>query len=809
MKKKSTSQSAFFNPRVFIGLFVFLIGVFLALLGFGAFSNVFAQPRKSASAPAGKSFSHNVSGGAVQLSPADREGRFVYLIKFAEPGLLHRQTRAPGERFNPNTPQAQTQREQLTSEQANHVQAMTSALGRSPNVTHHFLVTHSGIAARLTPEEAQIVRGLPGVVSVERERLQHVVTFRGPTFIGADHIWNGTGVPNGQGTRGQGMIIAMLDTGIDPNHPSFANDPACGHGGVNPNKLISFLDCSSTDPGGLCNGPSPTDSNGHGTHTASTAGGNTLGPSASPPPAPPPPFTQISGVAPCASIRAYKVCPTNQCPDADIQAGMDSVLIHGDVDVMNFSISGGDDPWVDNDRQKLDLVNAGVLVAASAGNTSAGVPDPVGEVNHLGPWVFTIAASTRDGEFAGSLSVTGPGVPPPNLQDIPMNRGSASPLGAPLTNHPIRHFTGQPPTCEGCSAGGNCPGNPQFPAGFFTGAVALIHRGNCTFTEKITNAFNAGADMVVIRNNAPGNVSMLTTNQPNIPAYSIAQDVGINLNTFVDANPNTATVNFELTEAPGDVLADFSLRGPTQTPFQNLTKPDITGPGVNIYAAVPLPLVPAGYGVLSGTSMSSPHAAGSAALVRKVHPAWTVSEVKSALMMTAFENGTKENETTPWDADDVGSGRLDLTKAALAGLVMNETTANYLAANPATGGDPKTLNIASVRNVACTGNCTWTRTVRNTRTTPTSWTASGIGITPGVHVTVTPANFSFNGGLGETRQLTITAIPSFVGVAFGKVVLSPAGGVAPDQHITVAVQGRRTPVPGPSATPRGSPPPRP
>ena len=286
------------------------------------------------------------------------------------------------------------------------------------------------------------------------------------------------------------------------------------------------------------------------------------------------------------------------------------------------------------------------------------------------------------------------------------------------------------------------------------------------------------------------------------------QAPGNDLNAFVDANPNTATINFELVEVPGDVLADFSLRGPTQPPFQNLTKPDITGPGVNIYAAVPLSV--GAYGVLSGTSMSSPHAAGSAALVRKVHPAWTVSEVKSALMMTAFKSGTKENETTPWDADDVGSGRLDLTKAALAGLVMNETTANYLAANPATGGDPKTLNLASVRNVNCTGNCTWTRTVRNTRTTPTSWTASGIGITPGVHVTVTPANFSFNGGLGETRQLTITAVPSFaIGVAFGKVVLSPAGGVSPDQHITVAVKGRRSPVPGPSATPRGSPPPRP
>ena len=158
-------------------------------------------------------------------------------------------------------------------------------------------------------------------------------------------------------------------------------------------------------------------------HTASTTGGNTLGPGDVPPPAPPAPFTEISGVAPCANIRAYKVCPTNSCPGADITAGMNSVLLHGDVDVMNFSISGGTSPWNDNDRRKLDLVAADVLVSASAGNTSAGVPNPVGHVNHRGPWVMTVAASTRDGDIAGQVSASGPGTPPPDTQDIAHGQG--------------------------------------------------------------------------------------------------------------------------------------------------------------------------------------------------------------------------------------------------------------------------------------------------------------------------------------------------------------------------------------------------
>ena len=567
MKKKTNSQSAFLNLRVLTGLVVFLSGVFLALVGFGAFSNVFGQSKKSALTPAGKASADLFSSRnptRIQYSPADQDGRFRYMIEFTENGLMHRVTLTTGQRFQANAPQAQTQRDQIIREQTNHVQAMARALGRQVNVTHHFLVTHSGIAARLTPEEVQAVRGLPGVKSVERERLYHVTTYRSPAFIGADQIWNGNAVPGGVGTRGEGMIIAMLDTGIDPNHPSFANDADCGHGGGNPNKLISFLDCSSTDGGGLCNGPNPVDQNGHGTHTSSTAGGDTVGASASPPPQPPQPFTEISGVAPCASIRAYKVCPTNNCPDADINAGMDSVLIHGDVNVMNFSISGGTDPWIDNDRRKLDLVEADVLVAASAGNTGVGVPDPVGEVNHRGPWVFTVAASTRDGESSGLLSAVGPGSPPPSIQNIGIDRGSASPPGNSLNDFPIRHFTGQAPTTEGCTAD-----LTPFPPGFFNGAVALIHRGTCPFTEKITNAFNAGAAMVVIRNNQPGGLLMNTTGQPNIPAYSIAsQTTGNELNAFVDANPGSAIIDFDVIPVPGDVLADFSLRGPDPAPYR-------------------------------------------------------------------------------------------------------------------------------------------------------------------------------------------------------------------------------------------------
>src|SRR5262249_4073234 len=247
MKKKSGSQSAFLNPRVLIGLAVFLSGICLALAGLGTFSNASRHSQKSTSRSSVKptsasksssshSFVHATGGRNAEYTPADSQGRFRYMIQFSEKGMLHRQTRPAGQHFQMNSAQAQTLRAQVMREQADHIQAMNRALGHGVEVSHYFLVTHSGIAARLTPEEAQTIRGVSGIKSVERERLYHTTTFRSPEFIGADQIWNGNAVPGGTGTKGEGIIIAMLDTGIDVNHPSFANDPACGHGSTEPDK---------------------------------------------------------------------------------------------------------------------------------------------------------------------------------------------------------------------------------------------------------------------------------------------------------------------------------------------------------------------------------------------------------------------------------------------------------------------------------------------------------------------------------------------------------------------------------------------
>jgi len=147
----------------------------------------------------------------------------------------------------------------------------------------------------------------------------------------------------------------------------------------------------------------------------------------------------------------------------------------------------------------------------------------------------------------------------------------------------------------------------------------------------------------------------------------------------------------------------------------------------------------------------------------------------------------------------VGSGRIDLSKAALAGLVMHETGANFLAAN-ANQPNQRALNLPSMRHSDCSPSCTFTRTVRNTLGVPTQWNAAGVTISPGLSVNVSPSSFSFTGDTSETQVLTVTVQPDGEQTArfiFGELVLTEANDESPELHMTVAIRGT-----GPGSPPR-------
>jgi len=734
---------------------------------------------------------------AQNFSPANEQGQLRYWVKFGDDGLIQRLGGHAAFNQGVTSRSARFASEQATmqQEQAVMLQAIASELGHDLQISHHFLVTKNAVGALLTADEAARVANMPGVVSVARERTYQLDDYRGPDFIGADTIWNGSATPDGSSLLGEDMIAGILDSGVNTDHPSFSNVTACGHGiGGATDKLISAVDCSTADVAGRCNGPLEEDTNGHGTHTASTVAGNTIDNSTVPSPNIPAPFTTMSGVAPCAHVRIYKVCPGQSCPGFDIAAGMETLLQDGDVDTMNYSISGGTSPWIDFDRTKLDIIASGVFVAASAGNTSAGVPDPVGQVNHRGPWVTSVAASTHDVVTGNPVSLTGG----------PTEALAVEGTGPAMTvdfNGPLRY--------AGDVDAANFEGCVAFPAGAFSGEAALISRGACNFSAKVDNAVAAGATYVIVYNNVPGGaIIMGGLETTTVSSVMVDNTIGQAMIATLSGGTAQVTVGAEvettINPPAGDVLANFSLRGPTPGPLQDLQKPDITAPGVNIYAAVS---DPANFGFLSGTSMSGPHVAGAATLIRQAQPDWTPIEVKSAIMMTAVKDGTKDDFSGPWDWDDVGSGRVDLTKAALAGLVMDETFTNFVNADPATGGDVKTLNLAAVRDVSCLTGCNWTRTVQSGQDFATSWSVNENVITGGLTIEATPSSFSLlprssdvlfiddaedsaPGTAVSVKQpinITVTGVSVGSGITFGTVDFTEAGDLTPPAHITVAV----------------------
>ena len=186
--------------------------------------------------------------------------------------------------------------------------------------------------------------------------------------------------------------------------------------------------------------------------------------------------------------------------------------------------------------------------------------------------------------------------------------------------------------------------------------------------------------------------------------------------------------------------------------------------------------------------MSSPHNAGAGALLSALYPDWSPAEMRSAIMTTASTaNLVKEDGVTPVDAFDVGAGRDDLTRAALAGLVLDETTANYQAANPSQGGDPQTLNQASLMDSNCQGYCSWTRTVKSALDAAETWTLSA-DAPAGMVVTFDPASFELAAGATQEVVISVdvTGLPLGEWV-FAQVNLTPADPAVPAAHFPVSV----------------------
>lgn len=739
----------------------------------------------------------------------------------------------------------------LAAEQELFLSRIGSRVGRSiAPMAPKFQFQHAfnGFVLQLTPAELELVAADPEVALIEGYREYQLNTDVGPGFIGAPSIWEGTATPNGFRSRGEGIVIGVIDSGANLGSPSFTATDMEGYTHTNPLGEGNYLGwCNPLNPNhnparDVCNSkviggwdfsdnqitgtnreaPGFEDENGHGSHTAATAGGNIRMASVSGT------EVMIEGVAPRANLVIYDACYTiaagnGLCGNDATLASINQAVADGVVDVINYSISGGAQPWLEaNSQAFLAAHNAGIYISASAGNSGPAAAT----VAHNEPWVTTVAASTHTRvAFGNKFSFTGPGAPPAGTVDLPTRPGVNPPINNtfPLTNAPLivspNFGTPQGDGCSPYPAGtfvrAGATGDAVFASGFEDGevapppaqqgAIALVRwpagTSDCGTIARANAAAAAGARAVVFVPEAPFNLNAaggaavpvfvlydFSTHQPLLSA--IAADPAAAVGTI-----DPERVAFTDPNA-GDVMGDFSSRGPNAFSF---LKPDVTAPGVSILAAVsrwnrataPGVLDPAlnnAVGLLQGTSMSSPHNAGAGALIKAVNRNWTPSEIKSALMTTSIQAVRKENATSPADPFDYGAGRIDLTKAARAGFVMNETGANYLAANPGTGGDPSTLNIASFQRPSCTGICTFNRSIRATRTGVT-WTATVEGL-PAGSATVTPATLTPTSTTGTTSfSLAVDSAQLQANVwTFGQVVWTPSVATVPVARMPIAIR---------------------
>lgn len=641
-------------------------------------------------------------------------------------------------------------------------------------------LTFNGFVAEMSSADAVRLSRAPGVVNVSKDEIRKLDTVSTPEFLGLTKrsgLWNQLGGP-GKNGAGKDVVVGVLDTGIWPENPSFAplgvKKPPAGWNGVcqtgeefGPDKCSDKIVGARYYTAGF-GGPgaikerfpseylSARDADGHGSHTSSTAAGNhgvkvtvdgaELG--------------DASGMAPNARVAMYKVCwgsDAGGCPSSDSMKAIEDATADG-VDVLNFSISGSRTSVLTPvELQFLFAADAGVFVATSAGNSGPGAST----VAHNSPWVTTVAAGTHDRVLTADVALgngqtyTGPGA------------GAAVPSSDLVLSSAAGKADADPDQVRLCYPG-------TLDSAKAAGKIVVCDRGVIARVDKSLAVKQAGGVGTVLVNTSP---SSLNGDLHFVPTVHLNETDGSAVKAYAADAGATASLSKGERDpdatAPG--VASFSSRGPALSGDGDLLKPDIMAPGVDVLAAV---APPGNHGrdfdLLSGTSMSSPHIAGLAALVRHKHPKWSPMAVKSALMTTAAQRDNKgqplRNDTgTAASPLDYGSGHVAPNAAAGPGLVYDSGFAEWLgyvcgvgelpANHPACEAygvvDPSDLNQPNIAVGDLAGTQTVTRTVTNV-TDRTSSYAAKAAAPAGVEVKVSPQVLKLKAGESATYQVKLT-----------------------------------------------------
>lgn len=706
-----------------------------------------------------------------------------------------------GRKLNPNSSHVRKYAKFLENNQNKVVRSVGAER------VYNYRYALNGFAARMSPADAEKLKKNPDVVNVWKDEIRQLQTTSSPTYIGVTEggqAWS-------KGLTGEDVVIGIIDTGVWPEHPSFADVETPKKGNKGPNRSYGPLDSFSpsgcdfgntaanaadapfecndkllasrcynsgfsfaADPDNPCGGDgyfagdhefqSGRDAGGHGSHTASTAGGNYgvpayLGDE----------FQGIvSGIAPRARLASYKVCwdgpdqsssADDGCASSDSAAAIDQAVADG-VDVINFSIGGSSNSFSGaDDISFLFAADAGVFVATSNGNAGPGA-GTVGTPSGV-PWITAVGATNDDGTYYADVKVNSPGSVAGSYGGIEGN-GNVSFADTGMITADVQHASGDEHLA--CA-----------PIDAMPGKIALVSRGGCTFSAKYNNAAAAGAIAIVVYTDDRG-VTTMSAPGTSIPGVMITREDGQHIAGETGVNATLGGL-----VSAENRIASFSSRGPNNGAL-DIIKPDVSAPGVSILAAVS-PWSAGGemFGNYNGTSMASPHVAGSFALLRQAHPDWTPAIARSALMTTA-RNGLKKSfgdETA--DPFDVGAGEILPSDAVDPGLAYDADFFSYLAFScdnnvqliseegceflnsEGYSSDGSDLNLPSIGIGELAGSQTITRTVTAVYNNNGKKTFTvSVDAPPGIDVSVSPSSFKLRRGESMDYQVTFTATGSTV-----------------------------------------------
>ncbi|XP_063945513.1 cucumisin-like isoform X2 [Daucus carota subsp. sativus] len=662
---------------------------------------------------------------------------------------------------------------------ASHTNILRQVVGSraSQSLLHSYKRSFNGFVAKLTEEERNRLSTMEGVVSVFPSRKKQLHTTRSWDFIGFPQEVVRAKLESD-------IIVGMLDTGVWPESKSFSDEgfsppPSKWKGSCQTpsnftcnNKIIGAKFYRSDGEIGVGDFKSPRDSEGHGTHTASTAAGGIVDEASL--------FGLGSGTArggvPSARLAVYKICWSDGCYDADILAAFDDAIADG-VDIISLSVGGSfaldyfDDPIAIG---AFHSMKNGILTSNSAGNSG---PDPA-TITNLSPWSLSVAASTIDRKFIAFVQLGNKKL----YEGFAVNTFISG-------SHPIVYGGDVPNIAAGYTGADS---RYCFPDSLDNSSVA----GKIVFCDELSDgegALQSGAIGTIMQD---GGFKDHAFSFPLSTSYLTLED-GAEVLTFINTTSKpTATIlqSIDVKDSLAPFVVSFSSRGPNPI-TSDLLKPDLTAPGVDIVASWSEATTVTGlvgdkrvvpYNIISGTSMSCPHATGAAAYVKSFHPTWSPAAIKSALMTTASTLSAAKNTDVEFA---YGSGQIDPIKAAQPGLIYDAGEADFIKFLCGQGYSSKSLQIVTGDNTTCTSatngtvwdlnypsfalsaesGTSFTRTFHRTVTnvgTPASTYKAVTEAPSGLSIKVEPSVLSFN-AIGQKQSFTVT-----VAAKVGSKVLS-------------------------------------